>query len=158
MSLTQGNLRLANSRVWNLIDIKTCGRPLGRVASSIAVKLMGKHKPVYDPASDPGDYVVAINCADIAVTGRKLDQKIYRHHTMRPGRLQEISMRNLMAKKGGGEILRKAVTGMLPKNKLRDRMMERLKVFEGEGHPYKKNIARYLEVSEDGSSNRPTVG
>ena len=95
---------------------------------------MGKHKPTWDPSTDCGDYVVATDCARLHATGRKMAQKQYYSHSTRPGSLQAISMQNLMAKWGGGEVLRRAVRGMLPKNRLRDVRMVRLK---GEWHPRK---------------------
>jgi large subunit ribosomal protein L13 len=88
---------------------------------------MGKHKPIYDPSTDCGDYVVATNCSELFVTGRKLERKKYYSHTTRPGSLKEISMENLAKKWGGGEVLKRAVRGMLPKNRLRDVRLERLK-------------------------------
>jgi large subunit ribosomal protein L13 len=104
---------------------------------------MGKHKPIFDPSTDCGDYVVATNCAHVHTTGKKRSQKLYRTHTTRPGSLKEISLEKMIEKWGGGEVLRKAVSGMLPKNRLRKLRLERLKTFEGQGHPYKENI---LEV------------
>jgi large subunit ribosomal protein L13 len=101
---------------------------------------MGKHKPIYDPSTDCGDYVVAIDCANLHTTGKKRFQKKYYTHTTRPGSLKEINMDRLMAKWGGGEVLRKAVSGMLPKNRLRKERLARLKTFEGTAHPYKENI------------------
>jgi large subunit ribosomal protein L13 len=105
---------------------------------------MGKHKPIYDPSTDCGDYVVCTNCSTMKdhVTGKKLQQKKYYSHTTRPGSLKTVSMERMMAKWGGGEILRRAVRGMLPKNRLRDDRMARLKVFEGSAHPYKQNLVR----------------
>ncbi|KAF2473239.1 50S ribosomal protein-like protein L13 [Lindgomyces ingoldianus] len=142
MSQTIGQTRLAYARSWHLIDIGSDPRSLGRVASSIALILMGKHKPIFDPSTDCGDYVVAIDCANLHTTGKKRFQKLYRTHTTRPGSLKEISMDRLMAKWGGGEVLRKAVSGMLPKNKLRKERLARLKTFEGRAHPHKDNILK----------------
>lgn len=88
---------------------------------------MGKHKPIYDPSTDCGDYVVVTNCHDIHTTGKKREQKKYYSHSTRPGSLKEITMERMMAKRGGGEVLRRAVRGMLPKNRLRDDRMHRLK-------------------------------
>jgi large subunit ribosomal protein L13 len=88
---------------------------------------MGKHKPTYDPSTDCGDYVVATNCAHLRVTGRKMALKKYYSHTTRPGSLKEISLEKLMEKWGGAEILRRAVRGMLPKNRLRDVRLGRLR-------------------------------
>jgi large subunit ribosomal protein L13 len=101
---------------------------------------MGKHKPIYNPSTDCGDYVVATNCSSLHVTGKKMAQKKYYTHTTRPGSLKEISMEKLMAKWGGGEVLRKAVSGMLPKNRLRKERLARLKTFEGHANPYGENI------------------
>ncbi|MCJ1320499.1 54S ribosomal protein L23, mitochondrial [Xylographa vitiligo] len=103
---------------------------------------MGKHKPIWDPSTDCGDYVVATSCADLLVTGRKMQQKQYRTHSTRPGSLKALSMEGMLRKWGGGEVLRRAVRGMLPKNRLRDKRLERLKVFEGAAHPYEDNLVK----------------
>ncbi|QDS75738.1 hypothetical protein FKW77_008352 [Venturia effusa] len=104
---------------------------------------MGKHKPIYDPSTDCGDYIVATNCSALAVTGNKRSQKLYYSHSTRPGSLKSMSLERMMEKWGGGEILRRAVRGMLPKNRLRDIRLGRLKTFEGHAHPHKKNILQY---------------
>lgn len=88
---------------------------------------MGKHKPIYDPSTDCGDYVVATDCADLFVTGKKMQKKKYYSHTTRPGSLKEINMLGMVRKWGGGEVLKRAVRGMLPKNRLRDVRLGRLK-------------------------------
>lgn len=119
--------RLAYSRAWHLIDVGSDPRPLGRLASQIAITLMGKHKPIWDPSTDCGDYVVAVGCHDMHTTGKKRFNKKYYSHTTRPGSLKEITMDNMFAKWGGSEVLRRAVRGMLPKNRLRDDRMARLK-------------------------------
>ena len=106
---------------------------------------MGKHKPIYDPSTDCGDYVVATNCAELTVTGKKLDQHLYYSHSNKPGHLKTITMRSLRDKKGGGEILKRAVSAMLPKNRLRQVRLERLKTFESTTHPYSKNIMRRFD-------------
>ncbi|KAK3679234.1 hypothetical protein LTR78_000795 [Recurvomyces mirabilis] len=103
---------------------------------------MGKHKPIYEPSTDCGDYVVATGCTDLHTTGKKRFQKKYYRHTTRPGSLKEITMDRMFEKWGGGEVLRRAVRGMLPKNRLRDDRMGRLKCFEGSAHPYKQNIVK----------------
>lgn len=138
-------------------------RPLGRIASSIAAFLMGKHKPIWNPSTDCGDYVVAAGCRDLHTTGQKRFQKQYYSHTTRPGSLKQMSMDRMFKKWGGGEILKRAVRGMLPKNRLRDKRLARLKgldthfslflskfantlvlpVFEGTGHPYKENLVKF---------------
>lgn len=88
---------------------------------------MGKHKPIWDPSTDCGDYVVATGCTDLHVTGRKMEQKLYYKQTTRPGSIREINMENLIRKWGGGEVLKRAVSGMLPKNRLREPRLARLK-------------------------------
>lgn len=143
MSQTLGKTRLAYARTWHLIDISSDPRPLGRIATSIAQHLMGKTKPIYDPSTDCGDYVVAVGCHELHTTGKKRYQKLYYTHNTRPGSLKSMSMDAMMKKWGGGEVLKKAVRGMLPKNRLRDKRLERLKVFEGLSHPYHRNIVRF---------------
>ena len=116
---------------------------LGRLASRIATLLMGKHKPMWDPSTDCGDYVVVTNCAALYTTGMKKWRKVYYRHNTRPGSLKKITMDELMEKHGGAEVLRRAVSGMLPKNRLRDKRLARLKCFEGDAHPYKKNLIQF---------------
>jgi len=143
MSQTVGRTRLAYSRSWHHVSVASATTPaLGRLASRIAIILMGKHKPIWDPSTDCGDYVVATSCQDLFVTGRKMEQKKYYRHTTRPGSLKILNMEGMMRKWGGGEVLKRAVRGMLPKNRLRDIRLDRLKVFEGDAHPYKKNLIR----------------
>lgn len=127
MSQYVGKTRLAYSRAWHIVDCSSTPLSLGRLASKIAITLMGKHKPIWNPSTDCGDYVVAVGCHDIHTTGKKRFQKKYYSHTTRPGSLKEITMDRMMAKWGGGEVLRRAVRGMLPKNRLRDDRMARLK-------------------------------
>lgn len=88
---------------------------------------MGKHKPIWNPSTDCGDYVVAAGCHDLHTTGQKRFQKQYYSHTTRPGSLKQMSMDRMFEKWGGGEVLRRAVRGMLPKNRLRDKRLSRLK-------------------------------
>ncbi|KAL1589439.1 hypothetical protein WHR41_01718 [Cladosporium halotolerans] len=156
MSQFVGKTRLAYSRAWHHVDASSDPRPLGRLASSIALTLMGKHKPIYDPSTDCGDYVVATGLAQLHTTGKKMQKKKYYSHTTRPGSLKEITMEKMMEKWGGGEILRRAVRGMLPKNRLRDDRMARLKCFEGAAHPYKQNILR-LDGEKSSIADMPEV-
>ncbi|KAL1976875.1 hypothetical protein VTN31DRAFT_3157 [Thermomyces dupontii] len=142
MSQTLGKTRFAYSRVWHYVDVGKDSRSLGRLASAIAVVLMGKHKPIWDPSTDCGDYVVAVNCHNLHTTGKKRFQKKYYTHTTRPGSLKSMTMDKMFEKWGGGEVLRRAVRGMLPKNRLRDKRLARLKTFEGLEHPYEENIVR----------------
>ncbi|KAF2843312.1 ribosomal protein L13 [Patellaria atrata CBS 101060] len=148
MSQTIGRTRLAYARSWHLIDVGSDTRPLGRIASQIALALMGKHKPIFDPSTDCGDYVVAVGCHDLHTTGKKRFQKKYYRHNTRPGSLKEITMDKMFEKWGGAEVLRKAVSGMLPKNRLRAPRLARLKAFEGMAHPYLQNILKVAELPQ----------
>ncbi|KAK9769368.1 putative Ribosomal protein L13 [Seiridium cardinale] len=154
MSQTIGLTKLSYSRVWHHVSASKphptlSTQPditppsLGRLASRIATILMGKHKPTWDPSTDCGDYVVVTNCAALYTTGNKKWQKTYYRHNTRPGSLKSVTMDVLMDKFGGSEVLRKAVSGMLPKNRLRDKRLARLKAFEGDAHPYKKNLIQF---------------
>lgn len=88
---------------------------------------MGKHKPIWDPSTDCGDYVVATGCTNVWATGKKMQQKLYYKQTTRPGALKSLNMEKMIQKWGGGEILKRAVSGMLPKNRLRKGRLARLK-------------------------------
>ncbi len=125
------------NREWHLIDLKS--QVLGRAATDIAVKLIGKYKPTYTPNIDAGDYVVCINAKDVAVTGTKAKNKLYQHHSMIPGGFKEINFEDLM-EKDPRKVIIHAVKGMLPKNKLRDERMKRLKVFVDDQQPYQQQI------------------
>lgn len=110
-------------------QIDATGQPLGRLASKIAVLLRGKNKATFNPARDEGDIVEVSNCQAIKFTGKKLEQKEYKWHTTHPGGLKTKLVKDVFAK-NPGEVLRVAVFGMLPKNKLRDRMIKRLKIIK----------------------------
>ena len=118
---------------WYIIDAEN--KPLGRIAAEAAKLLRGKHKPTYTTHMDVGDHVIIINCSKVVLTGKKLDQKYYRYHTGYVGGLKEITYREMMAKKPE-EVVAHAVSGMLCKNKLRSRMMTRLRVFAGPNHDH----------------------
>lgn len=124
-------------RAWHHIDVK--GKVLGRIASEIATLLMGKRKPYFVSHIDCGDYVVITNVQDVAVTGKKEQQKKYYRHSGYPGGLKTESLEKLRARKPEAIILH-AVKGMLPQNKLRDRMLRRLFVFVGDEHPYQDKL------------------
>jgi large subunit ribosomal protein L13 len=118
---------------WYVID--AADQVLGRVATRVASILSGKHRPHYAPFLITGDHVVVINAEKIRFTGQKLDQKMYRHHTRYPGGLREVVARK--AFEGNPEmVIREAVLGMLPKNKLRKRMVKRMKVYAASQHPH----------------------
>lgn len=125
------------TRRWHLIDLS--GQTLGRASVQIANLLMGKDKLSFSFNRDDGDYVIAINATKVQVTGNKLKEKIYYHHTAFSGHLKEISLKELMAKDARKVIIH-GVSGMLPKNKLRDQRLARLKVFLNSDHPYADKI------------------
>lgn len=118
-------------RKWYVIDAE--GKNLGRLSSEIASILRGKKKPIYTPHVDTGDYVIVVNADKIAVTGKKMTDKVYKHHTGYPGGLKEITLEKLLAKKPE-EVLRHAVKGMMPKGKLGRQMYKKLKVYAGPEH------------------------
>jgi len=138
MSNHIGKAGQAFTRVWHHVDLSAASeqRTLGRIASQIAVTLIGKHKPTTHETEDAGDYVVVSNCQYLKVTGRKLTDKTYWSHTMRPGSGKATPMEKVIDDYGYGEIIRRAVSKMLPKNKWRKQRLERLKVFDGSEHPY----------------------
>jgi large subunit ribosomal protein L13 len=118
-------------RKWVVIDAD--GLVLGRLATEVAKILRGKNKPEYTPFLDTGDYVIVVNAAKLTLTGKKLDQKLYRYHTLYPGGLKEVSYRNLM-QKNPEKVVELAVKGMLPKNALGRAMYKKLKVYAGPEH------------------------
>ena len=120
-------------REWYVVD--ATGQTLGRLASRVATVLRGKHKPIYSPSVDAGDHVIVINADKIHVTGRKLDQKIYYRYSGYPGGLKEITLRNLLDKRPT-RVIRLAVRGMLPKNRLGRKMLKKLKIYAGPDHPH----------------------
>ncbi len=124
-------------RTWHLIDVK--GKVLGRIATQIAELLMGKKKPIFTRYKDIGDNVVIINCAKVIVTGKKKQQKTYIHHTGYPGGFRKQFFWEVH-RKDPRQIIIHAVKGMLPQNKLRDKMLKRLYVFPDEKHPFKDKI------------------
>jgi len=120
-------------RKWYIID--AAGRPLGRTASEAARLLRGKHKAIFTPHIDTGDFVIIINAAQTVLTGNKLDQKKYYHHSGYPGGLKEVVYRELMVKKPVLAV-EKAVKGMLPHNRLGRASAKKLKVYASSEHPH----------------------
>ena len=120
-------------RKWHVIDAE--GVVLGKLASKAAMLLMGKHKPTYTPFLDTGDHVVVINASKVHLTGRKEEQKVYRHFTGYPGGLVEKSLKRVRAEKPV-RLIEDAVAGMLPKTKLGKQMYRKLKVYAGDKHPH----------------------
>ena len=131
------------SKKWYLVDAKD--RVLGRLATQIAMRLRGKHKPIFTPHADTGDFIVVINANKVALTGRKWDKKIYYRHTGYTGGLKEITAKKLLEKKPE-DILRFAVRGMLPKNSLGRRQMKKLKIYSGSEHPHEAQQLEKLEI------------
>ena len=127
-------------RDWHLIDLKK--KVLGRAATEIATMLIGKNKPYFTSHLDCGDYVVAINAQKVKVTGKKRKQKMYYRHSGYPGGFKELRFEQVIDK-NPKKVVELAVRGMLPKNKLRDRRMRRIKVFDGEKHPYENVIKEH---------------
>ena len=130
-------------RKWYVVDAE--GKTLGRLASEIAKVLRGKHKPIYTPHVDTGDFVIVINAEKIEVTGKKRDQKMYRWHTGYVGHLKERSFKEMLDKKPE-EIIRSAVKGMLPKNSLGRQMLTKLKVYAGPEHKHEAQQPELLEL------------
>lgn len=129
---------------WYVIDAD--GLILGRLASEAAKILRGKNKPEYTPFLDTGDYVIIVNAAKIVLTGKKLDQKLYRYHTQYPGGLKEIKYRDMMQKKPE-KVIELAVKGMLPKNALGRAMFKKLKVYAGPEHEQAAQKPEILKLS-----------
>lgn len=118
---------------WHVID--ATDQILGRLATEAATLLTGKNKPGYAPFLVTGDHVVIINAGKVRLTGQKLDQKVYRRHTGYPGGLREISIRRMLETRPE-DVIKEAVSGMLPKNKLRKQLERRLRVYSGPEHPH----------------------
>ncbi len=133
------------AREWYLVDAE--GQTLGRLATQIADTLRGKRKPQYTPHVDTGDFVVVVNADKIAVTGRKLDQKRYYRHSGYPGGLRSRTLREQLERRPT-EVLRAAVKGMLPKNRLARRQLTKLKIYAGPEHPHAAQNPRPLDLEQ----------
>ena len=130
-------------RDWFIVDAD--GLTLGRLASVIASTLRGKNKPTYAPHMDMGDFVIVINARGVKLTGKKLEQKIYYRHTDYPGGIRERTAAKMLVEKPE-EIVRLAVKGMLPKNRLSRRLVTKLKVYAGPEHPHEAQKPQTLEI------------
>ena len=128
---------------WYLVDAD--GKTLGRLASEIARRLRGKHKPLYTPHMDTGDYIVVINAEKVRVTGRKLTDKVYQHHTGYIGGLRTETLVDRLARRPA-LVLEQAVKGMLPKNPLGRAMFSKLKVYAGTEHPHTAQQPQALDI------------
>jgi large subunit ribosomal protein L13 len=131
------------SRDWYLVDVNE--RVLGRVATQIANVLRGKNKPVYTPSVDTGDFVIVVNAEKIVLTGNKLADKMYYNHSGYPGGLKSTNAAKLLEKKAT-ELLRQAVKGMLPKNKLASHMLKKLKIYAGSTHPHASQQPKVMNI------------
>jgi large subunit ribosomal protein L13 len=130
-------------RKWHLIDAE--GQTLGRLATRIAVLLRGKHKPIYDPSQDAGDYVIVVNAEKIHVTGNRMEQKMYYRHSGYPGGISGISLKDQLRKHPTRPI-QSAVKGMLPKNRLGRQMIKKMKVYAGPNHPHEAQLPQTIEL------------
>jgi large subunit ribosomal protein L13 len=131
------------TRDWYLVDADS--KVLGRVATEIANVLRGKNKPTFTPSVDTGDFVIVVNAEKIALTGKKLSDKTYYSHSAFPGGLKSITAGKLIEKKPE-ELLKKAVKGMLPKNKLARHMLKKLKIYSGDAHPHAAQQPKTLNI------------
>ena len=132
-------------RDWYVVDASD--KTLGRLASDIAHRLRGKHKAEYTPHVDTGDYIVVVNAGNISVTGRKMKDKMYHHHTGYPGGLKSISLEKLLDK-APERALQNAIKGMLPKNPLGRQMFRKLKIYPGAEHPHAAQLPQVLDFDE----------
>ena len=130
-------------RDWYIVD--ATDKTLGRLASELAVRLRGKHKPIFTPHVDTGDHIVVVNAARIRVTGNKLKDKMYHHHTGYIGNLKSVNLATLL-EKSPEQVLTLAVKGMLPKNRLGRAMIKKLRVFGGAEHNHEAQQPQPLEI------------
>jgi len=138
-AMTQPTKESDIKRKWHLIDVKD--KTLGRIATEIALLLMGKGKPYFVRNLDCGDFVVITNAKNIRVTGKKEVQKNYYRHSGYPGGFKSETLKELRERKPE-DVIKNAVKGMLPQNRLRDRMLKRLSIFAGEEHPYQERFKK----------------
>jgi large subunit ribosomal protein L13 len=130
-------------RRWYVVDAE--GQTLGRLATRIADTLRGKDKPQYTPHVDTGDFVVVVNAEKVAVTGKKLDQKLYHRHSGYPGGLRTRTLREQLDRRPT-EVIRKAVKGMLPRNRLARQQINKLKIYVGPEHPHEAQAPKPLKL------------
>lgn len=132
-------------REWWLVDAE--GKTLGRLATEVASRLRGKHKPGFTPFLDTGDHIIVVNAEKVVLTGRKLSDKYYRRHSGYPGGLREVSAKE-MIKKHPERLIESAVKGMLPKGPLGRQMARKLKVYKGPSHPHASQQPQALELPD----------
>ena len=133
------------TREWYVVDAE--GQTLGRLATRIADVLRGKQKPQYTPHVDTGDFVVVVNAEKIHVTGKKLDQKLYHRHSGYPGGLRSRTLREQLERRPT-EVIRKAVKGMLPRNRLASAQLTKLKIYAGPEHPHAAQAPKPLPLDD----------
>ena len=131
------------TREWYVVD--ATDKTLGRLSTEIANRLRGKHKPEFTPHVDTGDYIVVVNAEKVKVTGNKTTDKVYHHHTGYPGGIKSITFDKLIDK-APERIIEKAVSGMMPKNKLSQSMMTKLKIYAGSEHPHSAQQPTPLKI------------
>ncbi len=131
------------TRDWYLVDVSD--KILGRAATRIANVLRGKTKPCFSPSVDTGDFVIVVNAGKLLLTGNKLADKVYYSHSGYPGGIKSINAANLL-EKNAAELLKKAVKGMLPKNKLSSQMMKKLKIYVGSEHPHSAQQPKVMNI------------
>ena len=131
---------------WYMVD--AAGKTLGRLASEVAKRLRGKHKPEYTPHVDTGDYIIVINASQVKVTGSKKTDKVYYSHSGYPGGLKAITFEKLLAK-SPEKVIEKAIKGMLPKNILGRAMYRKLKVYAGSEHPHQAQEPKTLDLDTE---------
>ena len=130
-------------RNWYLIDAQ--GHVLGRLASEIARRLRGKHKPIYTPYVDTGDFIIIVNAGQVSLTGKKMSDKVYYHHSGYPGGLKKTHTGKLL-KDNPEKVLLHAVRGMLPKNSLGRKMLKKLKIYSGNDHPHEAQCPEVIKI------------
>jgi len=140
---TSSAKRSDNPQKWYVFDAN--GVVLGRLATQVAHRLRGKHNPLFTPHTDTGDWVIVINAEKIVLTGRKLDQKMYYRHSGYIGGLKQMTAKELLEKKPE-ELVRTAVKGMLPKNKLGRQLFKKLKVYTGNAHPHEAQQPEVIKI------------
>jgi large subunit ribosomal protein L13 len=133
------------TREWYIVDAE--GQTLGRLASKVSKILQGKHKPIYTPHIDTGDFVIIINAEKINVTGNKANTKVYRKHSGYPGGLKEVSYKRLLEKQPE-QIIRYAIKGMMPKTILGKQMLKKLKVYAGPNHPHQAQKPKEIDLEK----------
>ena len=146
MTRTEFFTRDVAKQVWYVVDARD--KVLGRLATTVASVLRGKHKPAFTPNADIGDFVIVVNAEKVKLTGRKMSEKLYRRHSGYMGGLKETTPEKVLATAHPERVVEWAVRGMLPKSRLGDRLFTKLKVYAGPDHPHKAQQPKALAVNE----------